>query len=64
MTQREAMETDNPMTKDRKGALRERLGRREETETHLRSVPPNGRRPAQLRWLWVLTPVKGDEFAG
>lgn len=52
--QREAVETGNSMTKNRKGALRKRLNRRKETETYLRFVQHNVRRLAQLRWLWGL----------
>ena len=57
--QREAVETGNSMTKNRKGPLRKKLDARKETETYLRFVQHNVRRLAQLRWLWGLDPTLG-----
>lgn len=55
--QREAVETGNSMTKNRKGPLRKKLSARKETETYLRFVQHNVRRLAQLRWLWGIDPT-------
>lgn len=56
---REASECGFSMVKNRKGALRKRLGRRKETETYLRFVQHNVTRLAQLRWVAGIIPWTG-----
>ncbi len=54
--QREAAETGFSMVKNRKGALRKRLGRRKETESYLRIVQYNVTRLGQLQWIANILP--------
>jgi transposase len=57
--QREAAETGYSMVKNRKGALRKRLGRRKETEAYLRIVQHNVTRLGQLQWIANILPWEG-----
>jgi transposase len=57
--QREAAETGFSMVKNRKGALRKRLGRRKETEAYLRIVQHNVTRLGQLQWIANILPWEG-----
>lgn len=57
--QREAAETGYSMVKNRKGALRKRLGRRKETEAYLRIVQHNITRLGQLQWVANILPWEG-----
>jgi transposase len=57
--QREAAETGYSMVKNRKGALRKRLGRRKETEAYLRIVQHNVTRLGQLQWIANVLPWEG-----
>jgi transposase len=57
--QREAAETGFSMVKNRKGALRKRLGRRKETEAYLRIVQHNVTRLGQLQWIANILPWDG-----
>ncbi|MGI0067067.1 MAG: hypothetical protein ACREB9_01375 [Thermoplasmata archaeon] len=59
--QREAAETGYSMVKNRKGALRKRLGPRKETEAYLRIVQHNATRLGQLQWIANLLPW--EDFA-
>jgi transposase len=57
--QREAAEAGFSMVKNRKGALRKRLGRRKETEAYLRIVQHNVTRLGQLQWIANILPWEG-----
>ena len=57
--QRESAETGFSMVKNRKGALRKRLGRRKETEAYLRIVQHNVTRLGQLQWVANILPWEG-----
>ncbi len=57
--QREAAETGYSMVKNRKGALRKRLGARKETEAYLRIVQHNVTRLGQLQWIANILPWEG-----